>query len=362
MMKKVIFVLTVCSFITQNSIASPEVSIRGAVQLDQLYLSKHRENETSGANLRAAGFSLGVDFKNKIKLNWDLGVDDAGKVSIATLFLKFEHFENTGIMLGQVPSPFCLENSNSSKWLPFLERSLASTAFKPCIGPGVNVQHWRDDFFVNFAVRQPPFGTKKGLTDRWGGSLRAVWSPVHESGNVYHVGGTYSYQDISDKVAFKATEVKGRQDLELVDTGEFPAENYQVFGAEFSRLWGAYQLEAEYIINRVKPRDNSAVTLDGWHVQLNYFLTGQSRSYSMESGSFGAPEMKDDESAWQVAARCSSIDLNADGISGGKENNISFALNWFLNKNIRISTNYVHASLSKGASTDTLALRLQTVF
>ena len=297
--------------------------------------------------------TLGVDFHNKIKLNWDIDVDEKS-ANVSTLFLEFAHFDNTTIMVGQVPSPFCLENSNSGKWIPFLERSLASGAFKPCIGPGVNVRHWRENVAFNLAVRQPPYGwfakkeeKKEQVNDRWGGSARLAWSPIHEARHVVHVGGSYSFQDVSEKVSFKASEIKSRSGLTLVDTGDISAKNYQVYGVEFAYLWNAYQLEAEYIRNRVARRDDKeAVSFDGWHVQANYFLTGHARKYDMKGGSFGAPDMADDQSAWQLALRYSAINLNADDISGGKENNVSVALNWYLNKNIKVSTNYVRSMMT----------------
>lgn len=56
--------------------------------------------------------------------------------------------------------------------------------------------------------------------------------------------------------------------------------------------------------------------------------------------------------AWEIALRLAEIDLN-DGspvlqsgqcvpeVNGGKERNATFALNWYLNPFLRISTNYV---------------------
>ena len=374
-MQGVLFAKEATSDTAKNEKSGPSVSIRGAVQLDQFYLLKpsQAKKQTSGALLQTADFSLGVDFHNKIKLNWDISLDGKGSANIGTLFLEFTPLDNTAIMLGQVPSPWCLENSNSSKWIPFLERSLASGAFKPCIGPGVNVRHWREHLAFQFALRQPPYGwfakekEESQVNDHWGGSTRLTWSPIHAAHHVVHVGGSYSFQDVSKKVSFKASEVKSRSGLVLVGTGDISAKNYQVYGVEFAYLWNAFQLEAEYIHNQVARRENKeGVSFDGWHVQANYFLTGQSRKYDATGGTFGAPDLAG-KSAWQVAFRYSAINLNADDISGGKENNISAALNWYINKNIKVSTNYVRSIMTekKEASdqtVDSISFRIQTVF
>ncbi len=49
--------------------------------------------------------------------------------------------------------------------------------------------------------------------------------------------------------------------------------------------------------------------------------------------------------AWQIALRYSAIDLNDKDIRGGKEENFTFGINWFLNPNLRMTFNYVLANI-----------------
>jgi phosphate-selective porin OprO/OprP len=67
-----------------------------------------------------------------------------------------------------------------------------------------------------------------------------------------------------------------------------------------------------------------------------------------------------------VATRWSSINLTDSGISGGRLNDITLGVNWYLNPYTRIMWNYIHPILDKptfGTSTaDIYAMRVQFDF
>ena len=83
-----------------------------------------------------------------------------------------------------------------------------------------------------------------------------------------------------------------------------------------------------------------------------YFLSGEHRIYDYQKGLVGrviprskrftsATRKSDLRSApWQVGARWNYLNLNDKGVNGGALNAMTFAVNWFLNPNMKIQANY----------------------
>jgi len=70
---------------------------------------------------------------------------------------------------------------------------------------------------------------------------------------------------------------------------------------------------------------------------------------------------------WEVAARYSTLDLPDGGVLGGEEENWTVGVNWYVNRNVRVSANYVDAKATPnrlGAEDNPSALmgRLQIAF
>ena len=117
-------------------------------------------------------------------------------------------------------------------------------------------------------------------------------------------------------------------------------------------MWGPITVQAEYNKAKVKlHRDvNSPANFGnpefwGWHAQAGYVLTGESRTYDFASGTFGSVVPSTECGAWEIAARYSAVNLNDDHVYGGRENNVTLGLNWFVNENVQIKFNYIRANI-----------------
>ena len=51
--------------------------------------------------------------------------------------------------------------------------------------------------------------------------------------------------------------------------------------------------------------------------------------------------------AWEVAFRVSRLDLDSQGIEGGKLTDLTVGLNWYMNPWTRITTDWVHPFLDR---------------
>jgi len=124
---------------------------------------------------------------------------------------------------------------------------------------------------------------------------------------------------------------------------------------------------------------------------VGWTLTGESRKYIPETGSYSAiiPDRpfslaEGGWGAWELGARLSYIDLNGNftaglplagqpsAVAGGKQTSFTLGLNWYVNSNMRFMLNYVHADIDKksltapsnpvGAAVDAIALRSQVAW
>ena len=133
-------------------------------------------------------------------------------------------------------------------------------------------------------------------------------------------------------------------------------------------------------------------TFTGYYVEGSWILTGETKTYTItgtnnEVGGFGAPIPSapfsftgDSWGAWELTARYSSTDLNyrndltaaQGGIFGGRETDLLFGVNWYLNRNVKlqindniVSVNKLSAPLSvpgtvqKGQNLNILGFRMQ---
>ena len=90
------------------------------------------------------------------------------------------------------------------------------------------------------------------------------------------------------------------------------------------------------------------MTFDGWYVHSNWFLTGESKTYLVGTGTFGRVFPNSPFTfkhgglgAWELAARVSRADLTDGDIIGGRETNISLGLNWHLREYVVVMSNFI---------------------
>jgi phosphate-selective porin OprO/OprP len=156
----------------------------------------------------------------------------------------------------------------------------------------------------------------------------------------------------------------------LIDTDYFDASHIRLIGAEFATVRGPLWLAAEYIRSDVSAQLLGDPNFDGYYVQVGRFLTGESRPYRTNSGTFdrlrprlkyggGNPFKKQNGGAWEVVGRISSADLSSGEIAGGRLTDLSASLNWYPNATSRVQLNYVHARPKDRGAANILLLRIQ---
>ncbi len=90
----------------------------------------------------------------------------------------------------------------------------------------------------------------------------------------------------------------------------------------------------------------------------SYFLTGEHRPYRRDAGIFDRVHPATEvlaacdggsvprgPGAWEVAFRVSHIDLDDGPVQGGRQTDLTWGVNWYLNPYFRVQTNYILAML-----------------
>ncbi len=340
-------------------------SLHGVAKVDATFFIGDFENKRnelpSGTNVRAieTAFNggIGEDFTYSIALSFESGV------SVNDAFFTYHGIKNTQVSIGQVISPFCLENANSSKWVPFLERSLVVNTLRPCLGIGLNVSHWGDHYVVTFASTTPPHGTNKDATgithrsDKLTNTARGVFIPIKTKGQVLQVGASGVYADNSPTFRDDTPNIDGRRfstrpeararntPIYVNSGNSMGIENYHEWGLEAAGQFGPLLLQTEYLQANIHRQSNPNLAFYGWHAQVAYVLTGETRAYKETQASFGGVKPKCKYGAFEVAARHSMVNLNDEDIHGGKERNTAVSLGWYVNQNLKVLTNYIYASI-----------------
>jgi phosphate-selective porin OprO/OprP len=107
---------------------------------------------------------------------------------------------------------------------------------------------------------------------------------------------------------------------------------------------------------------------DAWYVYGTYFLTGENRPYKTSSGTFDRViphrnfDGKGGLGAWEVGVRYAQIDLNDRLVKGGRLEDITFGVNWYINPNVRFHLNYVFGDVAHGGEANIVQARFQVDF
>jgi phosphate-selective porin OprO and OprP len=132
----------------------------------------------------------------------------------------------------------------------------------------------------------------------------------------------------------------------------------------------------------------------GGYAEAAWSLTGETHPYNPATAAYGSliPDHPvllfggegGGYGAWELAARYSYINLNdlftpgiptalSNGVAGGAQTVYTVGLNWYVNRNVRLTFNYLHGTEDKfsgtaatptdiGAKFDALAMRTQVSF
>jgi phosphate-selective porin OprO/OprP len=305
--------------------------------------------------------------------------------------------------------PISIEQMTSDNWNTFMEKALPVNAFIPGRNFGFTVQNTAFDKRLTWAAgyyfqQQVAYGANGVAQDTTADlfaphdnatqiAARVTGLPWYENNgeHLLHIGFGYTHLFRSNNgqpdsstgpynnpaaIDFKSSP-EANLFSPLVDTGYFFASGVDIVDPEIAMVYGPFSLQAEYIwvsatgitnasftssgtITQGPIGNGSNANFDGWYAQASYFLTGEHRAYAKDASpatymaTFGRVipncnfnPVSGGWGAWELAARVSQLDVNdaKAGFNGGLETDYTLGINWYLNPNVMVKMDYVHATV-----------------
>lgn len=324
--------------------------------------------------------------------------------------ISYVGIPNWHLNVGVIEPAFMFEGTTSSASLIFLERpeidNIAADSFgagdsRRGIELGWSKQDtlWAGD---NLAVTGAFTGGKTGSTANHGNGgdeqsqalgriSERVWSDGISNVQIGASAATVLYSGTAAGGGSQTLNFQDRPEIRvdgtrLISTGGIGAKTGNMFAVDAGGNWENFFLGGEYAqftadrqcggllaVNVARCTSSVAVfdhpNFSGYYLEGSWIITGETKTYSPaainnEVGGFNGPIPSrpfsfsgDSWGAWELAVRYSNTDLNwhttqvasptqLAGITGGDERVVAIALNWYLNRDIRVmlDDNIVHVN------------------
>ena len=388
----------------------PTVKINGFFQADAGWFGQDELNKESlaaingipngdlqdGVDFRRARLSASGDVAENIGYFMEYDFGFPGRPSFMDHIVDIRNFVgDSTLRMGYWRTPFSMDALTSVKDLTFMERALPFT-FLPFRQTGIGLLNGTEDGDTTWAVSGIRFPTDfygGSVSDDGGygvvGRVTAVPWAICDDQRLFHVGAGYTMADPgNDLIRYRAFPEFFVQEqntpgnltpagvpgltLPFADTGDIPTQNFQLFGGELAMIYHSLHMQSEVIYANVNQIAGPTANFWGAYARAGYFLTGEVRPYNRKAGVLGRITPLNPYGtcsgwgAWEVAGQWSAIDLNDGAIAGGRMNNLTAGLNWYLAKNFKLQLDHIHILLNSpgfgDSNADITALRAQVDF
>ncbi len=273
------------------------------------------------------------------------------------------------VLVGQIKEPFSSSILTDAGETVFLERSLPATTLAPNRNTGVLLER---------RVLEERLGLALGAfhdTDAFGNgvndneseySVAARLNAVvlkNNEGDQLSASAAYRYAQPPDDTVEFSSRPEAHLAPVVVDTGPVSARHLHQADVAGVVVWQRYWAQSEYIYTFVDRPYGSDPQFSGVTVSAGGFLTGERRQVKngvftrvrplrnfLQDGGLGA---------WEIAGRYSFVGLNDAGVSGGRMQTATAALNWYLTPVVRVMLNYVYVKRRCHGEAHVVAFRFQ---
>lgn len=372
----------------------PKVRLTGFFQLDAGFFDQDAANRASYGDIedvrgfRRARLAAVGDVSEYVSYMLEMDFATAGRPSFMDLWFDVHQVPVLGnVRVGQFRQPFGLDELTSVRELTFIERSFGF-ALAPFRQVGVGFHNNNESQRVTWSASAFGFPT-----DVWGDSFgdkgyglaaRITALPRYiDDSRLVHIGFDYALtRPSTDTLRYRSQpEFSGPLGGAagnaatvpfFVDTNVMNASSSNLLNWELAAVWDSFYFQSEARLAIVDLTNGNTATFPTCYGQVAYALTGEKRIYNKVGGvvnglkplnSWGEPC---GYGAVELAGRYSYMDLNSGGVNGGRINDLTAGINWYLNQYTKLQFNYIHSMPDQPAvgrsNADILAVRGQVGF
>jgi phosphate-selective porin OprO/OprP len=313
-----------------------------------------------------------LGFQGRFNENWRYKVDfiltpSSETIGVDDAYLEYAR-DNWSVLLGEhnITSP--LEDRISSLDIPFIERTSVINAFEYGRRAGLGFLTGGANWSAAAALQGDSLNNSdnSGFDESTAVSGRFTWAPVFETTpegvTLVHLGAHARMRDSGGDAPFRyrTRPLNGRGTRWIDAGGGLPGGEDFGYGAEAALQFGPFGAQAEYIILDGESTGGAEYEFDGYYVDVYWSLTGESRAYRGNQGSFGAiaPARPVTEEGgighWMLSGRYDYVDLSdpAGGAARGEQSAYSLGLDWVPIDHVRFKLNYALSEMDRTVGTD----------
>ncbi len=336
------------------------------------YFDKNTYNPIgNGVTVRRARIAI----KTILHKNWygEIDLDFAGAVTeLKDLYLKYTNdTQDFNLKVGQFKEGFSMETTTTSRYVSFMERSLASK-FAPSRHLGLQANYMKEKYLLIGGIHFNTQGEaeevaysqdsnkKEGMDEGISLTGRAVYRPIIDDEKILHLGAGISYRtpktdlETPNSYRFSTRSISKINRKKYLDTDDILyVENNLLWNIELAGAYKNMMFQAEYINNDItRSGALSTVNLNGFYAQAGYLFKNGKYNYNKNEGEFTQISAGSDSGQLEIAFRFDYIDLNdaIAGIYGGAANAYTLGMNYYFNTNVKLMLNYSYLNHDRYAN------------
>ena len=337
--------LTILLILSSTAVCKVTFDFGGRMEADYSYYDDDFTKFDSDYDVRRFRFGIFAKFNEKFSAYFQTDFADYIRIrkgATQAAWFRYRHNKRNEFYLGKTEMPFSLESVSNSKYHFFMERSIAS-ALTERYATGLTYVHYGRGWNMRvgaFGDDHYNLGSSssygKAVTAKFGKKLKAL------GGRIY-LGTSLQYREPETVQKLRTLPESHTFNARLLDTGElFFVKQIKKYGIE--ALWknNKWTLQGEYIRNDFVREFGTPLNYKSGYFIISRMFNGQ-RRFSFRKGEWTSPKVRKYK-AWEIAVRYSFLDLRAEDLNAGFEENYALGVNYYLTNKNRIMFNYIQAN------------------